>query len=108
MKALFAMLALTPLVGCNQSSSQSAADDKIAETRHDVARKEVAALEKQAKTQAASAYDVAVTEAEGRYKIARAQCETLADDARHGCMDHADAALALGKADAEAARKPVD
>jgi len=105
MKALFVMLALTPLVGCHQSSAPSAAEGKVADTRHEVATKEVAALQQQARTQTASAYDVAITEAQGRYKITRAQCDALNGDAKHDCFDHADAALALGKADAEAARK---
>jgi hypothetical protein len=128
MKPLFAMLAMTSLavtslVGCQQSSSPAAAEGKVADTRHEVATKEVAALQQQAKTEAAantdeadamhkaetkkaaSAYDVAITEAEGRYKITRAQCDALNGDAKHGCVDRADAALALSKADAEAARK---
>jgi thiamine biosynthesis lipoprotein ApbE len=105
MKMLFAMLALTPLVGCQQSTSQSSVDAKVADTRHDVATKEVAALQEQSRTQAASAYDVAITEAEGRYKITRAQCDALNGDSKHSCVDRADAALALSKADAEAARK---
>jgi hypothetical protein len=123
MKALFVMLALTPLVGCHQSSSQSEVAGKVADTRHEVAGKEVAALEQQARTEAAantdevdalrkaetrkaaSAYDVAITEAEGRYKITRAQCDALNGDARHNCVDRADATFALSKADAEAARK---
>jgi hypothetical protein len=105
MKALFVMLALTPLVGCHQSSSQSSAEGKVADTRHEVATKEVAALQQQARTQASSAYDVAVTEADGRYKIARAQCDALDGDAKHHCVDHADAALAVSKSDAEATRK---
>jgi hypothetical protein len=123
MKVLFVLLALTPLVGCQQSSSPSSAEVKIADTRHEVATKEVAALQQQAKTEAAantdavdaqrkaeslkagSAYDVAITEAEGRYKITRAQCDALDGNAKHACVDRADAALALGKADAEAARK---
>jgi hypothetical protein len=104
MKALFVMLALTPLVGCHQSS-QSSVEGKVADTRHEVATKEVAALQQQARTQAASAYDVAITEAEGRYKITRAQCDALNGDDRHNCVDRADAALALSKADAEATRK---
>lgn len=123
MKALFVMLALTPLVGCQQSSSPSSAEGKVADARHDVAHQEVAALQQQARTEAAantdevdalrkaetkkaaSAYDVAITEAEGRYKITRAQCDALSGDARHSCVDRADGALALSKADAEAARK---
>jgi hypothetical protein len=124
MKALFVMLALTPLVvACQQSSSPSAAEGKVADTRHDVATKEVAALQQQAKTDAAantdasealrkaeakkadSAYDVAITEAQGRYKISRAQCDALSGNAKHTCVEHADAALALSKADAEDARK---
>jgi hypothetical protein len=105
MKALFVMLALTPLVGCHQSSSPSSAEGKVADTRHEVANQEVAALQQQARTQAASAYDVAITEAEGRYKITRAQCDALNGDAKHNCLDRADAALALSKADADAARK---
>jgi hypothetical protein len=123
MKALFLMLALTPLVGCQQSSSPSSAEAKVADTRHEVATKEVTALQQQARTEAAantdevdavrkaetrkaaSAYDVAVTEAEGHYKISRAQCDALNGDARHSCVDRADSALARSKADAEAARK---
>jgi hypothetical protein len=105
MKALFVLLALTPLVGCHQSSSPSSVEGKVADTRHEVATKEVAALQEQSRTQAASAYDVAITEAEGRYKISRAQCDALNGDAKHNCVDQADAALALSKADAEAARK---
>jgi hypothetical protein len=105
MKVLFVMLALTPLVGCHQSSSPAAAEGKLADTRHEVATKEVAALQQQSRSQAASAYDVAITEAEGRYKITRAQCDVFSGAAKHDCVDQADAALALGKADAEAARK---
>ena len=123
MKALFVMLALTSLVGCQQSPSPAAAEGKVADTRHEVATKEVAALQQQAKTEAAantdevdamrkaetkkaeSAYDVAITEAEGRFKISRAQCDALAGDARHSCLNRADAALTLSKADAESARK---
>jgi len=123
MKVLFVMLALTPLVGCHQSSSQSSAEGKVADTRHAVAGKEVAALQQQARTEAAantdevdavrkaetrkaaSTYDVAITEAEGHYKITRAQCEALNGDARHSCVDRADAVLALSKADAEDTRK---
>jgi hypothetical protein len=122
MKALFVLLALTPLVGCHQSS-QSAVDGAIAGARHDVAKKEVAALEQQARTEAAadtdevdavrkaekrkaaSSYDVAVTEAEGRYKITRAQCDALNGDVKRSCVDRADASLTLSKADAEATRK---
>jgi hypothetical protein len=105
MKTLFVILALASLAGCQQSSSPSSAEGKVADTRHEVATKEVAALQQQARTQASSAYDVAITEAEGRYKISRAQCDTLSGDAKHSCADRADAALALSKADAEAARK---
>ena len=123
MKALFLMLALAPLVGCHQSSSPSSAQAKVADTRHEVATKEVTALQQQARTEAAantdevdavrkaetrkatSAYDVAITEAEGRYKISRAQCDGLSGDARHTCVDRADSVLARSKAEAEAARK---
>jgi hypothetical protein len=123
MKALFVMLAVTSLVACQQSPSPAAAEGKVADTRHEVATKEVAALQQQAKTEAAantdevdamhkaetkkaaSAYDVAITEAEGRFKISRAQCDALTGDARHNCLNRADAALTLSKADAEAARK---
>ncbi len=122
MKALYVVMALAPLVGCHESSSSST-EGKVAQTRHEVASKEVAALQQQSRTEAAantdevdavrkaeirkagSAYDVALTEAEGRYKITRAQCDALAGDAKHNCVEHADAALAVSKADAEAARK---
>jgi hypothetical protein len=51
---------------------------------------------------------VAVTEAEGRHKIASEKCDALAGDAQKACKDQADAALALTKANAKAARASLD
>jgi hypothetical protein len=120
--ALAAIAALLPLAACHQSSSPGSVDTKLASTRHEVAQKEVAALQRQARADATadadeasavqraearkadSAYDVAVTEAEGRHKIDVARCAALAGEAQRECQGEADAALALSKADAEAAR----
>jgi hypothetical protein len=120
--ALAAGIALLALAGCQQASSPAAVDSKVASARHDVAQKEVAALQRQARTDATaesdevsalqraeakkadSAYDVAVTEADGRHTIAVARCAAMTGDARRDCRDQADSALALSKADAEAAR----
>jgi hypothetical protein len=119
---LAAGVALLGLAGCQQASSPATVESKVASARHDVAQKEVAALQRQARTDATaesdevsalqhaeakkadSAYDVALTEADGRHTIAVARCAAMAGDAQRNCRDQADAALALSKADAEAAR----
>lgn len=120
--ALAALIVALTCAGCHRADSQASLDSRIASTRHEVAQQEVAALQRQTRTnanadadeaaavqraearKAGSAYEVAVTEAEGQHKIALAQCAALAGDAQRDCREQADAALALSKADAEAAR----
>lgn len=123
--AFATLAAMLAAAGCQRSQSQSSVDSRIASTRHEVAQQEVAALQRQARTnavadadeaaavdraearKAGSAYEVAVTEAEGRHRIAVLQCAALTGDAQRDCHEQADAALALSKADAEAARSAL-
>jgi len=120
--ALAALFATLASAGCHRADSQRSLAGRVASTRHEVAQQEVAALQREARTnaeadadeaavvqrdearKAGSAYEVAVTEAEGRHKIAVVQCAALAGDAQRDCRVQADAALSLAKADAEAAR----
>jgi hypothetical protein len=120
--AFVTLMAILSSAGCHRADSEAGPAGRLASTRHEVAQQEVAALQRQARTdavanadetsavqraearKAGSAYDVAVTEAEGRHKIAVAQCAALSGDAQRECREQADAALALSKADAEAVR----
>jgi hypothetical protein len=117
---------LISIAGCHQASSPATVDNNVASAREDAARNDVKVIQDQVKTDAAanadaadalqkaeirradSAYDVVVTEAEGRQKIALQKCDALAGDSQKACKDQADAALALTKANAKAARAALN
>ena len=119
---ILSSLAVLSLSACQQASSPSTVENKVAKASEQAAQNDREVRQSQAKTdidanadaaqaeqkaeerKADSAYDVAVTEAEGTHRIAIEKCKAKSGDAQKACKDQADAKLELAKANAKAAK----
>jgi hypothetical protein len=119
---ILAAVSMLAFAGCHKAESPATVQSDLAQARDAAAEKEGKANQKAAEALASvnadmaaqsqkadqktadAAYDVAVARADGDHKIAVAKCEGLSGDAQKACVDQADAAQNLAKANAEAAK----
>jgi len=117
-----AAIAMIALASCHKAEPPATVEHDLAQARDAAADQEAKAYAKAADTvnstnqnmsietqkadekTANAAYDVAVAKADGGHKIAIAKCEALAGNAQKSCMDQADAARDMAKAEAQAAK----
>ncbi|HWW20574.1 MAG TPA: hypothetical protein VNZ06_07195 [Steroidobacteraceae bacterium] len=94
---IFAVVAAYVLTACEQASSPSTVDKRVAEARMDAQKQDSKALA-----------EAAVTQAEGRHDVAIQRCNAFSGDQQKACKAQADAALDLSKANVKAQKVAAD